>query len=124
MLAKILLALYTVTSQNVKIIWTKKRKITKQSQAYKGYASSYNVNILNFFNPELELRNTESEIKNKLINLFSEKRGFKFVTALVIMRNYIMRVTLVRYSNQSILQLYQTSKNVLEKVRVGLLIQS
>ena len=124
MLAKILLALYTVTSQNVKIIWTKKRKITKQSQAYKGYASSYNVNILNFFNPELELRNTESEIKNKLINLFSEKRGFKFVTALVIMRNYIMRVTLVRYSNQSIQQLYQTSKNVLEKVRVGLLIQS
>ena len=27
-------------------------KITKQSRAFKGYASSYNVEILNSFNPD------------------------------------------------------------------------
>ena len=43
-------------------------KITKQSRAFKGYASSYNVEILNSFNPELQLKDTESAIKNKLID--------------------------------------------------------
>ena len=35
---------------------------------------------MNSFNPELSLNNTESSIKNKLIDLLSELRGFKFVT--------------------------------------------
>ena len=35
----------------------------------------------------------------------------------------LMRVTEIKYLNQSILQLYQTCKNILEKVWVGLLIQ-
>ena len=56
----------------------------KLSHAYKFYASSYNVEILNYFNPELQLKNTESGIKNKLKDLLSELRGFKFVTTLVI----------------------------------------
>ena len=43
-------------------------KITKRSRAFKGYASSYNVEILNSFNPELQLKDTESAIKNKLID--------------------------------------------------------
>ena len=43
-------------------------KITKRSRAFKGHASSYNVEILNSFNPELQLKNTESAIKNKLID--------------------------------------------------------
>ena len=44
----------------------KKTKITKESQAYRGYAGTYNVKILNFFNPKLQLKNTESAIRNKL----------------------------------------------------------
>ena len=59
-------------------------KITKQSYAYKCYARAYNVAILNFFNPELQLKNTESTIKNKLKDLLTESWGFKFVLILVI----------------------------------------
>ena len=35
-------------------------KITKRSYAYKGYAKAYNVEILNSFNPELQLHDTAS----------------------------------------------------------------
>ena len=36
----------------------------------------------------------------------------------------LMRVTLMMYLNQLILRLYQTYKNILEKLRAGFLIQS
>ena len=53
---KILIALYIVTLQNVKTHCTKKNaKITKQSYAYRDYAKFYNVDLLNSFNPDLEL---------------------------------------------------------------------
>ena len=32
--------------------------MTKRSHAYQRYASSYNFNILNSFNPELQLKDT------------------------------------------------------------------
>ena len=51
----------------------------------KGYASSYNVKNLNSFNPELQLKVTESTIKSKLIGLLTQLKGFKFVTTLVLM---------------------------------------
>ena len=35
----------------------------KRSYAGKGYASTYSVKILNSFNPEPQLRDTESTIK-------------------------------------------------------------
>ena len=44
-------------------------KIPKRSYAYKGYASTYNVDFLTSFHPEIEPRNTESAIKNKLVKL-------------------------------------------------------
>ena len=59
-------------------------KITKSKQAFKGYASTYNVAILNPFNPELQLKDTESAIKSKLIKFFTQLKGFKFVTTLVL----------------------------------------
>ena len=40
--------------------------------------------MLNLFNPELQPKDTESAIKSKLIDLLSELRRFKFVTALVL----------------------------------------
>ena len=40
-------------------------KVTKRANAFKGYASSYNVEILNYFNPELQLKDTNYAIKNK-----------------------------------------------------------
>ena len=42
-------------------------KITKWEHDFKWYASSYNVEILNSYNPELQFKDTEFTIKNKLI---------------------------------------------------------
>ena len=64
------------------------KKITKRSHAFKGYATSYNVetllNLMNYFNTELQLQDTESAIKNKLIHCLSELKDFKFMTTLVL----------------------------------------
>ena len=62
----------------------KDAKIAKRSHAYKGYASTYSVKILNFVNPELQLKDTAYPIKNTLIDLLSELRAFKFVVILVL----------------------------------------
>ena len=62
----------------------KNAKLIKQSYAFKGDASFYYVEILNSFNPEPQLKDTKSVIKNKLIDLLSELKGFKFMTALVL----------------------------------------
>ena len=42
------------------------------------------VENLNSFNPELQLKDTESAIKSKLIELLTQLKGFKFVTTLVL----------------------------------------
>ena len=84
-LVKILIAPSVVKPQNVKTLLTKKKaKITKRSHAYNGYGSSYIADILNSFNPELQLKNSESAIRNKLMGLMTELKGFKFVMTLVI----------------------------------------
>ena len=49
----------------------KNLKITKQKHAFEGFESTYNVKILNAFNPELQLKDTESAIKLKLTDLSS-----------------------------------------------------
>ena len=59
-------------------------KGTKRYHAYKCYASSYSVEILNSINPELQLRDNESAIKSKLKQLLCELRGLTFVTTLFI----------------------------------------
>ena len=57
----------------------------KWPHAFKGFASTHNVEFLNSFNPELQLNNTQSAIKSKLIDLLTQLKGFKFVTTLVLM---------------------------------------
>ena len=59
-------------------------KITKRAYAFKGYASTYNVVMLNSFNPKLQLKYTESAIKCKLIELLTQLKGFKFVATLFL----------------------------------------
>ena len=58
-------------------------KIAKQKHAFKGYSGTYGLDILNYFNPELQLKDIESGIKSNLIELLTQLKGFKFVTALV-----------------------------------------
>ena len=59
-------------------------KITKRPHAFEDFASSYNVENLNTFKPELQLKVTQPAIKNKLKNLLSKSKGFKFVAILAL----------------------------------------
>ena len=59
-------------------------KIAKREHDFKSYASTYNVEILNLFNPKLQLKDTESAIKGPLTELLAQLNGFKFVTILVL----------------------------------------
>ena len=49
----------------------------------------YNVEILNIFDPELQINNTKTMIKNKLKEFLSELKKFKFQIILVL--NYQKR---------------------------------
>ena len=66
---------------------TKNSKITKQSHAYKGYKSTCNIDLLNSFNPELQLKDSESAIKKIRKYLLTEMKGFKFLTTLAFESN-------------------------------------
>ena len=61
-------------------------------------ASNYNIEILNSFNPEVQLKDTESAIKSKLIKLLALLKGFKFVTTLVLVFKKIEE-NKIKYNN-------------------------
>ena len=71
----------------------------KKGHAFKGFASTYNVEILNSFNPELQLKDTESAIKSKLIELLTQLKGLKFVTTLVLVFKKIESEDKTKYDN-------------------------
>ena len=48
------------------------------------YVHCYNIEILNLFDPELDLINTKPMIQNKLKELFSELKKFEVQTILVL----------------------------------------
>ena len=74
-------------------------KITEWSHAVKGYASSYNVEIITSFNLKLKHRHTESIIKNKLIDLLTKLKRFKFLTILFLLFKKIESDEKTKYSN-------------------------
>ena len=98
---------------------------------------------MNYFNANLDLKNTESAIKNELKDWLSELRELKFVTALFL---ELKSDDATKYSNfysnsevetiiyksdiddQSIKLIWydcsKHKKNIFEKVRAGLLIES
>ena len=55
-------SLYSDTKISKKLLTVKKLKITKRARAFKGHASSYNVEILNSFNPDLQHKDIEFAI--------------------------------------------------------------
>ena len=70
--------------QKIKISNEKNVKITKWEHAFKSYVSTYNVEVLDSFNDEPQLKDTESAIKSKRIELLTQLKGFKFMTAIVL----------------------------------------
>ena len=94
------MALYKVIQKHRKIFWTKKNiEITKWEHTFKGYASTYNVQILNSFNPELQLKDTECAIKSRLTELLTQLKGFRFVKTLVLVFRKIENKDKTKYSN-------------------------
>ena len=49
----------------------------------RGFPSTQNVEVLSSFKSELQLKDTESAAKSKLIELLTPLKGFKFVTTLI-----------------------------------------
>ena len=74
-------------------------KITKEAHAFKCFASSCNVEIIKSVDPELQLKDTESTIKSKLIDLLSQLKGFKLVTTLVLVFKKIESEDKTMYDN-------------------------
>ena len=60
---------------------------------------------MNCFNPELQLKDNESAIRNKPINFLTELKAFKFVTTLVLEFNNIGSDDKTKYDT-----LYSNSK--------------
>ena len=60
-------------------------------------ASNYNIEILNSFNPEVQLKDTESAIKSKLIKLLARLKGFKFVTLVLVFKK--IEENKIKYNN-------------------------
>ena len=65
----------------------------------KDYASTYGDEILNSLNSELQLKDTESAIKSKIIELLTQLRDFKFVTTLILVFKKIEIKDKTRYDN-------------------------
>ena len=80
-------SLYSDTKK-VKIFLNERNvKTAKQEHAFIGYVRTHNVAITSHFNPELQLKDTESVIESKVIELLTQLKGFKFVTTLVLVFN-------------------------------------
>ena len=70
-----------------------------RKHAFKGSASAYSVDILNSFNPELQIKDAESWIKSNLIELLTQLRAFKFVARLVLVFKKIESEDKTKYDN-------------------------
>ena len=55
-----------------------------QSNSSDNYVNRYNIEILNLFDPELQLIGTKPVIKNKFKKLLSELKKFKVQTILLL----------------------------------------
>ena len=73
-------------AESVYIFLTTHNEVQKyvQSNSSDNCIHHYNVEILNLFDPELQLINTKPEIKNKLKELLSELKKFIVQTVLVL----------------------------------------
>ena len=63
--------------------------ITKTDQAFKGYARSYKVEIIEKKDPIVQLEASKLSIKNLFSDLLNETKGFKYqITVKVLLKKY------------------------------------
>ena len=58
--------------------------MTKRVHAFKGFASCHYAEVLNSFNPKLQLKHTAFVIKSKLDKLLTELRVSEFMKTLIL----------------------------------------
>ena len=107
--------MYSDTKNSEKFLNEKNVKITKREHAFQGYASTYDVEVLNSFNPELQLKDSESVLKSELIELLTQLKGFKFVTTLVLVLKKIENEDKIKIESEDKTKygnLYSSSKAV------------
>ena len=94
------MALYIVIQKSENFLYKKNVKIIKRARVHasKGYANSHKVDILNSFNPELQLKDTKLAIKRKLIELLTQAKGYKFVVTLVSVLKKIENQDILKYN--------------------------
>ena len=99
----------------------KNTKITKREHAFKGFASTYNGEILNSFKPEPQIKDTESETKSKLIESLTQLKGFRFVKTLALVLKNLESEEKIKYNN-----FYSTSKAeiIINESHIGNVFQS
>ena len=96
-------------------------KITKQSHAHSGYSSTYDIETLKSFNPELQLEDNESAIKNRLKNLMTKLEGFKLKKTLVLEFIKIKSDNETKYSS---LHLSSMVENIINESEINDLFKS
>ena len=94
------MALYIVIQKSENFLYKKNVKIIKRARAHasKGYANSHKFDILNSFNPELQLKDTKPAIKRKLIELLTQAKGYEFVVTLVSVLKKIENQDILKYN--------------------------
>ena len=70
-----------VTQNKWKFFKQKNINITKREHVFKGFENTYNIS--NSFNPELQLKDTDSAIKNMLKKILNELRGVRYFSLLL-----------------------------------------
>ena len=83
----------------------------KRSHAYKGYASTYYVETLNSYNPEIQFKDTESAVRSKLKDLLTELKGFKLWSTFVLEFKKVENDNERRYSSFNLYSKAETNIN-------------
>ena len=94
--------------KNLLKIWKKHRnhKIMIQSSSSDQYIRHYNIQVLNPFDPDLQLINTKMVVKNKLKELLGESKNLKAQNILVLEYKKI-------YDHKSMCKIFNSSTKLL-----------
>ena len=95
---------------NIKKVRNKRNERNKQIHTFKNFSNTYNVEILNFSIAELKLKDSESTIKSKLIELLTRLKGFEFATTLVLVFKKIRKNDKKDKKERSMIILTQAQK--------------
>ena len=73
--------------QSAELPFYEQRSIIKTNHAFRGYAVSYQVEIIERKDPIIQLKESKSSVKDLFNNLLNERKGFKYqITVKVLLK--------------------------------------